>query len=412
MTFEHKERVIFHIDVNSAFLSWEAVRRLKAGETLDLRTVPSAVGGDQKSRHGVITAKSIPAKNYGIVTGEPVAAALRKCPQLFLVPPDFKLYQESSHAFIKICREYSEVLEQFSIDECFLDMTAEAGNDREKAVKLAYELKDRIRDELLFTVNVGVGGNKLLAKMASDFKKPDRVHTLFPDEIEKKMWPLPVGDLLFVGRSSVERLQVLGIRTIGDLAKMPESVLRSHFGEKASQAMHRSSNGMDDSPVQSEREDEKSVGNSTTLPYDFTTREEVLPVLLQLSESVAGRMRKSGVKGGLVTVTIRSSGFTTVSRQKKLDFHTYATDVIYEEAVRLFDSLWDQETPIRLLGVTCGALSDGNNEQMSLFGQEEREKREKLDEMLDRIRDKFGKDAVKRTGDYLREKERKKDGEE
>ncbi|MBP5254256.1 MAG: DNA polymerase IV [Lachnospiraceae bacterium] len=398
-----KERIIFHVDVNSAFLSWEAVRRLREGDTLDLRTVPSAVGGDVKSRRGVITARSIPAKAFGVLTGEPVATALRKCPDLILVSSDFALYRACSDAFMAVCRRYTDLVEPFSIDECFMDVTDRV-KDRspEEAVRLASELKDAIRTELGFTVNVGVSENKLLAKTASDFTKPDRVHTLFREEIPRKFWPLPAGDLLFVGKSSGAHLKTLGIRTIGELAGMPVSVLTAHFGAKSGGYMHRAANGIDDSPVETEREDAKSCGNSTTLPYDLTTAEEAYPVLLSLSESVCRRMRKGGVRAGQVTVTVKGSDFSTCSKQRKLDFTTSASDVVYGEAKKLFDSLWDGKMPIRLLGVSCGHLSHGENEQMTLFGNEEREKREKLDAMLDRIREKFGKNAVVRTKDLLK----------
>ena len=406
-----KERIIFHIDVNSAFLSWEAVRRLKEGDTLDLRTVPSAVGGDVKTRRGIITAKSIPAKAFGIQTGEPVMTALKKCPKLILVQSDFRLYRSCSHAFIAICREYTDKIEQVSIDECFMDVSESVkDHDPEEAVKLAFTIKDRVRDELGFTVNVGVSENKLLAKMASDFKKPDRVHTLWAEEIERKMWPLPVGDLLFVGRSSAERLRTLGVRTIGDLAKMPVSVLSAHFGEKAAISMHNSANGISRSPVSEEGEDEKSYGHETTLPYDYVDAAEVYPVLLMLSDRVSRRLRRDNVKAGLVTVSYKSNEFKRVSHQHKLELSTSSGDLIYREAVRLFDELWDQKTPIRLLGVSCGNITDGKNEQLNLFGEEERKKREKLDRMLDAVRNRFGDDAIMRTSEF--EKRRKKDDPE
>ena len=392
------QRFVFHVDVNSAFLSWEAVRRLQEGDELDLRTVPAAVGGDEKSRHGIITAKSIPAKAYGVTTGEPVAQALKKCPDLILVPGDFELYHRCSAAFIAICREYSPVVEQFSIDECFLDMTGIAENEAD-AVRLADELRERIHNELMFTVNIGVSENKLLAKMASDFKKPDLTHTLWREEIPGKMWPLPASDLLFVGKASAGGLKNLGIRTIGQLAAMPEAVLKAHFGEKSGEYMHRAANGMDDSSVSGVPEKAKGYGNSTTLANDLLSEEEARPVLLRLSESVSRRMRKDNVKGGLVTVTIRYNDFTDRSRQRKLEFYTDGTDIIYKEALRLFSELWDKMTPIRLLGVSCGNLSDGKNEQLSFIDAKEREKQEKLDRMLDSIREKYGKDAVLRTAE-------------
>ncbi|MBR5738617.1 MAG: DNA polymerase IV, partial [Lachnospiraceae bacterium] len=357
----------------------------------------AAVGGDVKSRHGIITAKSIPAKAYGIVTGEPVVSARTKCPDLKLIPGDYALYHRMSEAFMEICRIYSPTVEQFSVDECFLDLT-NIIRDEEEAVRTANALRERIKTELGFTVNIGVAENKLLAKTASDFKKPDRVHTLWTEEIPAKFWTLPVRDLLFVGASSAERLKTLGIRTIGELAATPESVLYAHFGEKGGRSLHRSSNGLDDSPVVSSYGDAQSYGHSTTLPYDYTDMEEIRPVLLKLAEKASYRMRRDGKKAGLVTVSYKSNDFRTFSRQKKLDYVTNASEILYREAVPLFEALWDHRTPIRLLGVSLGDVTDGENEQFSLFGQEERAKQEKLDEMMDSIRDKYGKESIRRGG--------------
>nr|MCR5602510.1 DNA polymerase IV [Lachnospiraceae bacterium] len=210
------DRLIFHVDVNSAFLSWEATRRVKNGGE-DLRVIPSCVGGLPDSRRSVVVAKSIPAKKYGIITGEPVSIALKKCPGLVVVQSDFRLYKACSKAFKNICREYAPAVEEFSIDECFMDMSG-TKLIYPDPIAIAYELKDRIKNELGFTVNVGIGSNKLCSKMASDFEKPDKVHTLFPEEISEKMWPLPVGDLLFVGNSTALKLNEIGIKTIGELA--------------------------------------------------------------------------------------------------------------------------------------------------------------------------------------------------
>ena len=210
------KRLIFHIDVNSAFLSWEAARRVSQGED-DIRKIPSAIGGDREKRTGVILAKSIPVKKYGIKTGEPVAMALRKCPDLFLTRPDFRLYEQSSKAFMDIVRSYAPVVEKYSIDECFADFSG-AQNIYPDPIGLAHTIKDRIRDELGFTVNVGIGDCKLLAKMASDFEKPDKVHTLLRSEIQVKMWSLPVRELFTVGASTAEKREKAKIRTIGDLA--------------------------------------------------------------------------------------------------------------------------------------------------------------------------------------------------
>ncbi|MCQ2508372.1 MAG: DNA polymerase IV, partial [Dorea sp.] len=257
------ERLIFHIDVNSAFLSWESMRRVKNGES-DLRLIPSAIGGDPKSRRGIVVAKSIPAKKYGITTGEPMAMALRKCPDLVIAASDFRLYDKCSKAFKKICQSYAPVMESFSIDEVFLDMSG-TSLIYPDPIALAYEIKNRIRDELGFTVNVGIGRNKLCAKMASDFEKPDKVHTLFPEEIPEKLWPLPVGDLFTVGRSSAEKLIRAKILTIGDLANADLKDIQSLIGMKQGEHIHRYANGIDNSPVVAEPEDAKGYSAETTV---------------------------------------------------------------------------------------------------------------------------------------------------
>ena len=240
-------KLVFHVDVNSAFLSWEAMRRVKMGEA-DLRLVPSAIGGDRETRRGVILAKSISAKKYGVKTGEPVGMALRKCPKLVLAKPDFSLYVNCSRAFVEVCRKYTPVVEQYSIDECFLDMS---GMERiyPDPITAAHLIKDEIRETLGFTVNIGIGENKLCAKMASDFEKPDRVHTLFPPEIPEKLWNLPVGELFGVGLATAEQLTKHGIYKIGDAARCEVSTLISFLGVKQGEYIHRCANGIDTSPV-------------------------------------------------------------------------------------------------------------------------------------------------------------------
>ena len=273
------KRVIFHIDVNSAFLSWEAVYRLKhLGGKLDLRTIPSAVGGDISKRHGIILAKSIPAKKYHIQTGEPVTDALKKCPDLCLVPPNYSLYEKNSRAMMEILRDYSPSVEIFSIDEAFIDMTGMESLFG-PPVQAAARIKDRIREELGFTVNVGVSSNKLLAKMASDFKKPDLVHTLFPEEIEKKMWGLPVRDLFFVGAATEKKLRNLGIHTVGELARTDPEILRSCL-KKQGEVIWRFANGIDTSGVISDPPQNRSYGNSTTTSSDVQDAETARKVLL------------------------------------------------------------------------------------------------------------------------------------
>lgn len=389
------ERVIFHIDVNSAFLSWEAVERLKEGEEIDLRKVPSAVGGDIATRHGVILAKSIPAKRYKITTGEPVVDAVRKCPELVLVPPRHELYRSYSRAFIAILRQYSDVIEQFSVDEAFVDMT---GTKRlfGEPVEAAERMKSQIRDELGFTVNIGISSNKLLAKMASDFKKPDRVHTLFPDEMPKKMWPLPVGELFFAGKSTVRRLNSMGIRTIGDLANTDQQLIVNVL-KKHGEVLWRYANGLDDSPVEPIRGDNKGYGNSTTISFDVTDAATAKGILLKLTDKVCQRLRKDDVKVESVSVQFRFNDLTRASHQGMLSDATNITKEIYNMVCRLFDEKWDG-TPIRLLGVSTTRVSrEDKGRQMSLFDDTDYEKLEKLDKAMDEIRNRFGGSAIVRA---------------
>lgn len=388
-------RVVFHVDVNSAFLSWEAVYRLThLGGTLDLRTIPSAVGGDMEKRRGIILAKSLPAKKYGVRTGESIVEAKRKCPKLTLVSPHYGLYERASAALMDMLREYSPRVEQFSIDEAFLDMT---GTERlfGDPKRAAEALKDRIRDTLGFTVNIGVSSNKLLAKMASDFEKPDKVHTLFPEEIPEKMWPMPVRELFFVGRATEKKLAQLGILTIGELANTDVKTLKAHL-KKHGEIIWEFANGQDVSLVETEPAENKGYGNSTTIAFDVTDRETARLVLLSLAETVAARLRKHGKKAEQVSVSIKNNELHTVSHQTVLTVPSDITDEIYGAACGLFDELWDG-SPIRHLGIHTGRLKEGQARQLNIFDQTDYEKLEKLDAALDAIRNRHGKDAVMRA---------------
>lgn len=388
-------RVIFHIDVNSAFLSWEAVERLKNGETVDLREIPSAVGGDIETRHGVILAKSIPAKKYKITTGEPVVDALRKCPELVLVKPRHGLYREYSHAFMAILQQYSDVVEQFSVDEAFVDMTGTARLFGEP-MEAADRIRRQIYEELGFTVNIGISSNKLLAKMASDFEKPDKVHTLFPEEIESKMWPLPVRDLFFVGKAAERRLFSMGIRTIGELAHTDRSLLQNVL-KKQGDMLWRNANGLDDSPVETERPDNKGYGHSTTLAFDVVDVKTAKGILLELTDKVCRRLRRDDVKVESVSVQFRFNDLRRASHQCMLPAATNITSEIYDMVCRLFDEKWDR-TPIRLLGVSTTKVSrEDAGRQLNLFDNTDYEKLEKLDRAMDSIRSRFGNEAVCRA---------------
>lgn len=389
------ERLIFHIDVNSAFLSWESVRRVKTGQE-DLRLVPAIIGGHPDSRISVVLAKSIPAKKFGIITGEPVSSALRKCPGLLIGRPDFQLYAECSRAFKSICREYAPVMEEFSIDECFLDMTG-TSLIYPDPVATAAEIKDKVRDTLGFTVNVGVAHNKLLAKMASDLEKPDKVHTLFPEEIPQKMWPLPVGDLFLCGKASAEKLVRANIRTIGDLAHAELSYIQKLLGNKTGRLLHEYANGIDHSPVVGQPEAPKGYSNERTFEEDVVSYETADKILLFLSDKVAGRIRKDGVKASCISVTVRGSDRKKRSHQKMLDHATDITNEVFIISKALIRELWDGRAPLRLIGVSMTCLDDGTYQQYSLLDQDEKRIREQnADKVIDEIRAKFGKDIVKR----------------
>lgn len=389
------QRLIFHVDVNSAFLSWEAAKRVKQGLP-DLREIPSCIGGDPKKRTGIVVAKSIPAKKYGIQTGEPMGMALQKCPDLVCVPSDFALYDRCSKAFKSICASYAPVMESFSIDEVFLDMTG-TGQIYPDPMVTACEIKDRIYRELGFTVNVGISTNKLLAKMASDFEKPNKVHTLYPEEVPQKMWPLPVRDLLFLGKASEKKLVQNGIRTIGDLARANEKEIQMLLGEKAGHQLYLSANGLDDSPVKAQREEAKGISVETTFDEDIVSYEQISPILLSQCDIVAARMRREGKKCNCVAVSFRTLEFKNKSHQRKLDNPTDVTNEIYQNVRQLFQESWSGQ-PLRLIGVALTGLTEDDFIQMSLFEDpKKREQQKKLDEAMDNIRKKFGNDKISRA---------------
>ncbi len=393
------QRVIFHIDVNSAFLSWTAAYRVNVlGQSLDLRTVPSVIAGERASRHGVILAKSIPAKKYGIQTGEPLFQAQQKCPGLIVAPPDYALYTEASRHFIALLRTVSPVVEQYSIDEAWVDMTG-TGSLYGSPVAAAQMLRQRIYDKFGFTVNIGVSSNKLLAKLAGDFEKPNRVHTLFPSEIPDKMWPLPVRDLFAVGAATEKKLHMLGIYTIGDLAKSDPALIRRKL-HKPGLALWNAANGRASAAVKPIADDNKSYGNSVTTAQNVTSSEMAHQILLSLCETVAMRMRQDGKSGSCVTVNLRSDQFEDWSHQSKMACSTDVTQEIYHAACCVFDEAWDKRTPLRQLGVQVSQLSDQRYRQydfLSSVSAEQYERKARLDATVDSIRDKYGENAILRA---------------
>lgn len=377
-------RIIFHIDVNSAFLSWTAVRMIAEGKP-DIRLVPSVISGDPSDRRSIVTAASMPAKKAGIKTAEPVTMAMRKCPGLMIVRGDRAWYRTCSENFISICRKYSPVLQQFSIDECFIDMSLRcAGKD---PVKIACSLKDEIRQRLGFTVNIGIGSNKLLAKMASDFEKPDKVHTLWEHEIRQKMWPLGVRDLLWVGKKTEERLTAYGIRTIGDLAKVNPAALSKVVGQKMAVQLHENANGIDTSPVETEAQEAKNFSAERTFSKDISTFKEIDRALFNVACIVAHRIRKAEFRASCVSVFIKYRDFTVSQRQRQISEATDVTAVILNEARRMVAEIWDGTTPVRQVGLGVSKLTHDRLIHLSLFEDPDMEYYREWDRNYDRKMD-------------------------
>lgn len=440
-----KPRIIFHIDVNSAFLSWSAVRRLKEDPgAVDLRTVPSVVGGDQATRHGIVTAKSVPAKKYGIKTAEPVAKAMQKCPGLIVIRSEFDVYRKYSKAFISLLHTYTDAVEQVSIDEAFMDVTdilthnepisgrpdkneckpGQPPEDltvsciiQEEAIALADSIRKRVREELGFTVNAGISVNRLLAKMASDFTKPDRTHTLFPEEIPAKMWPLPVGDLYGCGGKTAGRLVNMGIRTIGDAARTRPEILQSLLGEKGGLYLWRSANGKSSDRIVTERDEAKSCSNEITTAYDITDEnyeKEIGRLLDALSRKVASRLQKEGVYANTVAVLVKTSDFRKRSMQSRLPDPAHDAETICKMARTLMDRLvlgdgvFSECPGIRLVGVKASDLSDGSYHQMNFTdyleegkrqeaarrADEAKQKEKRLSDMTAGLKKKYGETAI------------------
>lgn len=387
--------LIFHVDVNSAFLSWESAHRLAEDpDAQDLRLINAVIGGDEEQRHGIVLAKSPSAKRYGVQTGEPLAHARKKCPDLVIAPPNHALYAEYSKRFITILEEVAPTIEQCSIDEAFCDMTGTTKLYGDP-VLFAHKLKDRIYRELGFTVNIGISTNKLLAKMASDFKKPNLVHTLFPEEIPTKLWPLPLEDLFGIGKSSAKRLHSLGFKTIGDLAHANKQYLISNFKSQG-EYIWNSANGIASADLTYIPPANKGYGNSVTLPYDVTDAETANKILLSLCETVGARIRAEQAYISVVQVQIVDCEFVHHSRQTTLPSTTNVTEKIYACAKQLFAEGWDY-TPIRLLGVSTSKASTESYEQYNLFDQDKFERLSKLNCAIDQIRSRYGDDSIKRA---------------
>ena len=390
------ERQILHVDVNNAFLSWTALDMLKHGSEMDIREIPAVIGGDESKRSGIVLAKSMKAKECGVKTAETIYQARMKCPGLKVFPSNFKVYRQYSNQLYQLLLEYTDKIERFSIDECFLDMTHYLMNDT--LLNKGKEINRRVKEELGFTVNVGVAHNKLLAKMASDFTKPDRVHTLFENEIQRKMWTLPVSELFMLGKRTVPKLYNMQIKTIGDLAKTNKKILQDKFGKHGTM-MWEYANGIDNSEVKFQKEKPKGIGNSVTLPEDISNIDKLEEILLALTEQVTYRLRKQKMLAKVVNVQLRNKDFVDTSHQRKLPNATASTKEIFGHAKELLEQMYRKGTPIRLIGVRVDDLTDTEEMQISLFNDvAKNEKQEKLDKTIDKLKEKYGYNLITRAG--------------
>lgn len=392
---DNMERQILHIDVNNAFLSWTAIERLKNGEKIDIRTIPSVIGGDESRRSGIVIAKSMKAKEFGIITGETLYQARMKCPYVKVYKGDYEKYKEYSNKLYTLLLEYTDKIERYSIDECFLDMTNFL--QRDTILNKAKEISRRVKDELGFTVNIGIAHNKLLAKMASDFTKPDKIHTLFENEIESKMWGLPTSELFMLGRKTVPKLYNMNIKTIGDLAKTDKIFLIKKFG-KHGNMMWEYANGIDNSEVIYKYEKPKGVGNSITLPEDINDKEKIREILLALTEQVTYRLRKYDMLANNVNVQLRTNKFEDFSHGGKLDFATSNTKDIFLKVKKLLDDMYKDNQMIRLIGLRVDNLISKEEQQLSLFVDISSEKNDKIDETIDALKNKYGYNSITRAG--------------
>lgn len=391
-----RKSIYFHIDVNSAFLSWEATYRLVKGDKVDIRKIPSAIGGSVEHRHGIILAKSELAKRAGVKTGETIAEARAKCPDILFCPPNYTLYNRCSAAFMEILRRYSPIVEQYSIDEAFIDMT---GTERlwGEPEEAGDKIRKSIREELGFTVNVGISENRLLAKMAGELKKPDKTLTLYPNEIQSKLWPMPVRELFFIGHATERKLNNLGIRTIGEIAKADPAMLRSHM-KSHGDVIYAYANGLEGAPIVGiEDVSAKGYGNSTTMPFDVVRIDDALKVLLSLSESVSARIRADEKRIKVVAVSFRDRDLVGYSAQKTLPESTCTTGVIWQAACEVFLKNW-RGTPLRQLGVHTSKVGDEDGFWQSNFlDSVGEEKWYQAENAVDRIRGRYGKDSVIRA---------------
>lgn len=386
-----EDRLIFHIDVNNAFLSWTAVDLLKKGYPIDIRTIPSVIGGDEEKRRGIVTAKSPVAKKMGVVTAEPLFMARRKCPDLKIFKGDYALFRRESDQLYRYFCGFTDKVERYSIDECFLDMTGTHFLYSDP-IRLAYQMKDEIYRKFGYTVNVGIGNNKLCAKMASDFEKPNKVHTLFSHEVQIKMWPLSVSELFMVGKSSSKTLMEMGIKTIGDLAKVDVNILKRRFKSQG-EMMHQYAWGIDYSPVEARSSKSKSISVTETLEKDIDSIPVLRKILLRQADRVGKQARREKLYAKTIAVIFKTSDFVSYSHQIKLVNPTNVTEEIYKTSLQVLKNGWRGE-PLRLIGIRLADFTTDNSKQVSLFDQEKDIHVDKIQEVIDHITDKFGEGTI------------------
>ncbi len=388
------ERIIFHIDVNNAFLSWTALELLEKGYKYDIRNSYAVIGGDEEARKGIVLAKSMPAKKQGIKTAETLFSARKKCPALRVYKPNYKTYQEKSNMLFEYLKTYTPDIEIASIDECYIDY-GKVANLYGDAVEFAYKLKDEIYSKFGFTVNIGVANNKLCAKMASDFSKPNKVHTLFKEEVKTKMYPLPIGDLFGVGKKTCEKLEKLNIKTIGDLADSDILFLSKYFKNQAI-GMINSARGIDDTLVVSEVVDPSSISNEITLSYDVTDKSRLYSYLDDLANQVATRLRNQKKYAHVIVVVLKDYKFRRKQHQKKIMNATNITKEIFEISKEILNEMYD-DIPVRLIGLRLDGLVDNVAYQQSLFEDtNSRENDVVVDNLLDTLQGKYGFNVIKK----------------
>lgn len=387
------ERIIFHIDVNNAFLSWTAVQLLEEGYNIDIRTIPAIIAGDESKRHGIVLAKSPIAKKYGIVTAETIYQAKMKCPNLKIFSPNHEIYQRKSKQLMNYLKTFTPIMEQFSIDECFLDMTG-TKYLYTNHLELAYKIKDEIKEKFGFTVNVGIGNNKLCAKMASDFEKPDKVHTLLKSEIKEKLWPLPVNDLFMCGKKTSIELNKMNIYTIKDLAEYDFQKLEKKFKSQA-KYLKQAAWGIDESKVEERKDKRQSISTTRTLPHDEENKEKLKEVLFVQTEDVCRQLREQNLYASTIAIIYKDKYFKSTTVQEQLENATDNTKEILKKINSLFEKSYNN-MPVRLIGVRLANLTKFKNTQVSIFDTEidNNSKEESIQKTVDKINKKFGSSLI------------------